>query len=218
MKEDPYSVQLNFDPSGRPFVDRDYYTTEKDNKCVVCAKEDNYVKKMVVPRDYRRHFPPNFKDHLSHDILLLCVSCHRLSELHDIRLKRKIADDYGIPLGNSKSIDDPVLKRVRSAAKALMHAGEKLPEPRKNELTQIVKDFTSDELIDDTTLRSLSEIGTTKDNECYLGPHGERVVQKLIETDTVKEFVKMWREHFLKTMKPKHLPKLWSVDHNLTKF
>lgn len=28
------------------------------------------------------------------------------------------------------------------------------------------------------------------------------------------ELEKMWRQHFLKTMKPKHLPKLWSVSHN----
>jgi len=25
---------------------------------------------------------------------------------------------------------------------------------------------------------------------------------------------RLWREHFLRTMKPKHLPDLWSVDHN----
>lgn len=24
---------------------------------------------------------------------------------------------------------------------------------------------------------------------------------------------KRWRDHFLRTMKPKHLPPLWSVDH-----
>lgn len=25
---------------------------------------------------------------------------------------------------------------------------------------------------------------------------------------------KMWREHFLETMKPRYLPNLWSVSHN----
>lgn len=25
---------------------------------------------------------------------------------------------------------------------------------------------------------------------------------------------RMWREHFLSTMNPKHLPNLWSVRHN----
>lgn len=28
------------------------------------------------------------------------------------------------------------------------------------------------------------------------------------------ELEKIWREHFLNTMKPKYLPKLWSVTHN----
>lgn len=216
MNSEPYTVQLNFDPSGRPFVDRDYYMTVKENKCVVCGKEDDYVKKMVVPRDYRRHFPASLKDHLSHDVLLLCVTCHRTSELHDLRLKREIAEEYSEPLGNSRSVEDPKLRKVRSAAKALMYGGESIPEQRRETLKTSVKEFLQAEEFTVEKLRELSEIGTTKENEFYMGSHGERVVAKLIENGTLRDFVKMWREHFLDSMKPKFLPNYWSIDHNLT--
>jgi len=216
IKSEPFTVQLNFDPSGRPFVDRDYYTTVKENRCVVCGKEEDYVKKKVVPRDYRRHFPPSLKDHISHDILLLCVPCHQTSELHDLRLKEDIAEKYVVPLNNTKMIEDKQLKKVRSAAKALASRADEIPRERRSVLENIVKEFLQEDEINVDKLKTLAEIGTAKENKFYIGSHGERVVKKLIENGKLREFIKMWREHFLSTMKPEFLPIYWSVDHNLT--
>jgi len=28
------------------------------------------------------------------------------------------------------------------------------------------------------------------------------------------EFERLWRQHFLDTMQPKHMPAFWSVDHS----
>ena len=54
VTEDPPTVKLRFEPSGRPGKDREYYLAEKENKCVVCGKEDGYIRKNVVPHEYRR--------------------------------------------------------------------------------------------------------------------------------------------------------------------
>ena len=54
IEEDPLTVKLKFEPSGRPGKDREYYLTEKENKCVVCGREDGYIRKNVVPHEYRR--------------------------------------------------------------------------------------------------------------------------------------------------------------------
>lgn len=35
----------------------DYYLIEKSNVCVVCGKEEGYVRKYIVPHEYRKHFP-----------------------------------------------------------------------------------------------------------------------------------------------------------------
>jgi len=42
------------------------------------------------------------------------------------------------------------------------------------------------------------------------------VVKKIQEEREggLEQFQRMWREHFLATMKPRHLPELWCVEHN----
>lgn len=32
------------------------------------------------------------------------------------------------------------------------------------------------------------------------------------------ELERMWREHFLNTMRPKYLPELWCVTHNANRY
>lgn len=45
--------------------------------------------------------------------------------------------------------------------------------------------------------------------------HGYYVVQKLDTEEKIEEFVKLWRNHFINTMKPKFMPKGWSVDFRI---
>lgn len=53
-----YTIRLKFEPKGRAVGEvGKYYQTPKENKCVVCGEKDSYIRKNVVPRDYRRHFP-----------------------------------------------------------------------------------------------------------------------------------------------------------------
>ena len=54
VKDDPVLVQLRFEPAGRPRSDKDYYLQEKENVCVVCGREDTFIKKSVIPREYRK--------------------------------------------------------------------------------------------------------------------------------------------------------------------
>ena len=63
-----------------------------------------------------RHFPPHLKEHLSHDILLMCVSCHQMADLYNATLKQQLAQEFGAPLNISaqKTIEDPWLVRVRN--------------------------------------------------------------------------------------------------------
>lgn len=61
VKDNPLTVRLNFEPSGRAMGEvGEYYTQTKVNQCVVCGAEDEFVKKNVVPKEYRKNFPGNF--------------------------------------------------------------------------------------------------------------------------------------------------------------
>ena len=50
-------------------------------------------------------------------------------------------------------------------------------------------------------------------NEAFIS-HGQSVVQHMIENGGLVKFEKMWREHFINSMNPQHLPDLWSVEHH----
>ena len=69
-----------------------------------------------------RHFPSLLKEHKSHDVLLLCVTCHQRSNLHDSELKRHLLAQCrptaaSLLDGHDKYVHDPVLTKVKSAAK-----------------------------------------------------------------------------------------------------
>lgn len=53
---------------------------------------------------------------------------------------------------------------------------------------------------------------TAKGNPNFVS-HGHEVVRKIREEGKLLEFEKMWRKHFIDTMRPQYLPPLWSVDH-----
>ncbi len=56
-------------------------------------------------------------------------------------------------------------------------------------------------------------------NESYV-PHGQKVVQVYAERGLqgLMDLECCWRQHFLASMQPRHLPPLWSVKHNHDKY
>ncbi|KAI3367426.1 hypothetical protein L3Q82_026290 [Scortum barcoo] len=225
QSEDPFVVRLLFEPSGRPDSQQDYYLTAKENLCVVCGKADSYIRKNIVPHEYRRHFPTEMKDHNSHDILLLCTSCHAASNVHDSFLKQQLAEEFAAPQGCEEGVrllEDSDRRRVRSAARALLTAGEGLPEQRREELQALIKGFLSmneEQELTDEALQQAASLETRIFNEMYV-PHGLKVVQAHAEQGLqgLMDLERRWRQHFLTSMQPRHLPPLWSVDHNHVKF
>lgn len=212
---DPYTVQLNFEPAGRPGTEDYYYLNFKDNVCVVCGSDESYMRKNVVPHDYRRHFPLVMKDHHSHDILLTCPKCHCLANHHDDQLRKELAIKYNAPLGNAavcRLVEDPVLRKVKSAARALNYAGNKVPEDRRQELSIIVQKYFNAPVLTQEIIMQAAAMETRKENANFVS-HGREVVKRVREEGKLLEFEKMWRKHFVDTMHPKYLPPLWSVDH-----
>lgn len=221
LTEDPFVVKLMFEPSGRPESEKDYYLNAKENLCVVCGKRESYIRKNIVPHEYRRHFPVQMKDHNSHDVLLLCTSCHAASNYYDNILKQRLAEEFGAPIGCEEGVrllEDPVRRQVRSGARALLNSENTLPISRREELLAIVKDFCKTEHITEDILQEAAGLETRIFNELYV-PHGLKVVQLHAKDGllSLMQLEKRWRQHFLETMQPKYLPLLWSVEHNHNK-
>ncbi|XP_072283836.1 exonuclease 3'-5' domain-containing protein 2 [Pyxicephalus adspersus] len=220
ISTEPFIVRLRFEPSGRPETNSDYYLTVKENLCVVCGKKESYIRKNIVPHEYRRHFPIQMKDHNSHDVLLLCTSCHAVSNYYDNNLKQQLAVEFCAPIGCEEGVrmlEDATRRQVRSAARALLNAS-KLPEYRKEELLAEIKEFYCIKMVSEETLKEAANLETRIFNETYT-PHGLKVVQCFAKggLKSLMELEKRWRQHFLDTMQPKFLPQQWSVDHNHSK-
>lgn len=153
ISEDPFTVRLNFEPSGRTeqekeaaWVDDQYYCTNRENKCVVCGLNENFLRFHVVPTLYRSHFPDSLKSHRSHDVLLMCFDCHNKASRHQDYLKGQIAKKYDCPLQEVSSFYDLNVKinMIRKAAGGLLMP-HKMPEKNTQELRMtIVKHLRSD--------------------------------------------------------------------------
>ena len=83
---------------------------------------------------------------------------------------------------------------------------------RKEELKQVLVDhFKKDDITDDD-LETAFNYDPYVDNEEYV-PHAEAVVNHFAANDGILKLEKIWRQHFLDTMKPQFLPPFWSVSH-----
>ncbi|XP_027426644.1 exonuclease 3'-5' domain-containing protein 2 isoform X2 [Zalophus californianus] len=217
VSEEPFVVKLQFEPAGRPESPGDYYLMVKENLCVVCGKKDSYIRKNVIPHEYRKHFPIEMKDHNSHDVLLLCTSCHAISNYYDNHLKQQLAREFQAPIGSEEGLrllEDPERRQVRSGARALLNA-ESLPAHRKEELLQALREFYNTDTVTDEMLQEAASLETRISNENYV-PHGLRVVRCHSRGGlrSLMQLESRWRQHFLDSMQPRHLPQQWSVDHN----
>uniref|UniRef100_A0A182SU42 3'-5' exonuclease domain-containing protein n=1 Tax=Anopheles maculatus TaxID=74869 RepID=A0A182SU42_9DIPT len=232
--ENPYTVRLRFEPAGRAVDEAgQYYLQAKENICVVCGAKSSFNRKNIVPRDYRKHFPVVMKEHVSHDVLLLCADCHQRSSMQDERLRQELAELCNAPLAGqkngSKEIRIESMAEIRKAARALLNSAAKIPPERKQVLEErllsLLNSLGSEgesepangSQITELTqnlLEEYSNIDISVRNELYCA-HGERVVDHFKKTPGgLMQLERRWRENFLQTMRPKHLPPLWSVDHN----
>ena len=102
------------------------------------------------------------------------------------------------------SMQDPKIRKVKSAAKALSHASNKIPEAKLKELSLVVQEHFG---VSSLTPEIISQAAV-----CNSVSHGFIVVERVSAEGKLSEFEKVWRKHFYDTMRPKFLPPLWSVD------
>ncbi|XP_059049171.1 exonuclease 3'-5' domain-containing protein 2 [Achroia grisella] len=218
VTEEPLTVRLRFEPAGRSVgeVGR-YYQLTKENKCVVCGNNNSYIRKNVVPREYRKYFPDIMKDHSSHDVLLLCAPCHQRSNVTDQRVRDQLASLCAAPLCNrdsSKYVEDSMQKKARSAARALLNPFATLPAWRRTELERLLLHYYQHDEITTELLQEAADLQVLFENQDYES-HGLKVVEFFLEGEGgLLALEEMWRKHFLRSMQPKYMPELWSTKHN----
>lgn len=162
IEDSPPAIMLLFEPKGRPEdEDNEFYIQSKKNICVGCGEKSHYIRYRIIPSCYRMHFPEHLKSHRSHDIVLLCVDCHEIAHSAAEKYKRRVAEEFGIPLfvqkivnsGDISLITDASVSegkldgtgvsplQLRTAAMALLRHGSTMPLKRCEELMQVTTSF-----------------------------------------------------------------------------
>lgn len=95
-----------------------------------------------------------------------------------------------------------------------------MPTAVQGRLEQEIRDFypEEDNCLTEDFLKNLTLLDTTADTSSHL-EHARKVTDyfKDPENGGLLELERMWRTHFLDTMRPEHLPDHWSVVHNATR-
>jgi hypothetical protein len=201
------TIKLNFEPKARK-KDK-YVISEKENRCVVCGTKELEVltKHHIVPSEYRKEFPVEIKSRNCHDIVAICRDCHNEYEsVYADELRKDISEKYDVPLNRDK-IHDPIIK-ARKVANVIINHSDVIPDERKR--------FLIEQFIKYTDIKNpnieVFNMYVNKYNNYEPKSHGEIVVEMLKKTNKIDEFTRMWRKHFVDTMKPKYMPKFWSID------
>lgn len=210
VSEDPLTIRLTFEPNGGGHIDDEYHLGEKRNACVVCNCDDlEYLTKHhIIPREYRKWFPLELKSRSSHDVVVMCSICHSNYE-HQFadKLKAELEKEVGINNNNTMRQDQQKTLTVYNYAKLMMDADRvlKIPEGRIDYfLKEMKRIFKTDNPAEIYELPVHQMIRDELDT----------VAKTIIEGKDLKEFIKMWRNHFIESMDPPYMPNGWSIDYN----
>jgi hypothetical protein len=208
VEEDPLTIRLNFTPQGNWQNGDEYALNEKENKCVICNTEEDLTSHHIVPYCYRKFFPDEIKSHNSHDVVPICVKHHsEYEQNYAIKLKHYLATEYDAPI-DVEFHDKADLRLVVKYAKLIHKKISTLPYRRKKDIISCIREYHGPygRLNQIILLYSSVDLRQTKTES-----HGQIIVNKLIETNKIQEFVEMWRSNFIETMQPKYMPKYWDI-------
>ena len=205
----PNDIILKFTPKGLGSNGDKYSISDKKNICVVCglSELEEITRHHIVPLIYRKHFPLEIKSRSAHDIVPICIEHHyNYERVHALALKRELAEKYNAPLEKIRNEDAKYLIGVKAAYVIVLNE-DKIPTDRLKILKERVREALGKKHITDKDIFNLSKVDP---KECYsqIDSHGKIVVDALKD---LQEFVEMWRQHFIDSMKPKFMPEYWNV-------
>lgn len=185
----------------------------KQNVCVVTGKNTNLTRHHIVPAAYIKYFPlSDYVDNRSghHDVVLLNNLIHEEYEIKALQLKEKLCKKYDIrPFRDACKIQGKIFTSVKQGKKLLQNKDENNPY-YMNELNNYCNRwFIEPEQLEEFVLQKEKDIDS-------LNGHYKELAEKLDTLEKIQEFCEIWRKHFIDTMKPKHLPKEWSIKTQIS--
>jgi hypothetical protein len=230
-----YEIKLTFMPKGDGFKDGETFgLSGREVRCVVSAETEGLQRHHIVPYCYRTHFPEEYKTKNHHDVVLVTYKIHQEYEQEATKFKDKIAEMYDVKtlkeynLEYTKVICAFSENKIKTVSKlyAIFGSYSKIPQEIIRENLKFVAKQVN---LPYSFLAGLNyiqlyklylilkeeydqEISELKSQQRTTYDHGYHVVKELDTHEKIEDFVKMWRAHFIQTMKPKYMPEGWSID------
>ena len=106
----------------------------------MCGQYENYSRFFIIPSLYRTHLPEELKSHRSHDIVLMCFTCHDRASRSQDKLKAQLADQYNLPLYENmpNKQKNVTIMALNKAATTLFRSGSKMPAHKVDALRKIL--------------------------------------------------------------------------------
>lgn len=186
-------IRLNFETKGPGNQGDPYFLSEKANACVVCGSDKSINRHHIIPKQYRKYFPLDVKEHNHFDILPICVGCHRLYEIHASQLKKQLVQELDLS-------EDKELSKLSKKYINFKYHWDKIPQDRKDKLLLSIEDYFG--FVNETVLDYLVKYQPPKVN----------ISKLIVEKCDLDSFAMRWRSHFVDTMRPRFLPEFWSLE------
>lgn len=231
-------IMLTFEPKGNGFEDNEIFGRSiRKAICVVTGVDDGLQRHHIVPYCYRTYFQEQYKSKNHHDVVLINHERHSkyerqatihkdvIARMFDVKTISEFNIEYTGKLRETGKPNAILLNTLHSLFKTY----GKISQEAKLEKLQRISE--SIELPFETIcnynfiqlykmyliLKSEheKELFLFKQNHRQEYDHGYHVVQKLDTEKKMIKFVKLWRTHFIETMKPQFMPKGWSINFRI---
>ena len=233
-----YKIQFTFSPNGDGFADNEEFGRGiRKNICVVSGKDYDLQRHHIVPYCYRTFFHDKYKSKNHHDVVLMNHDEHQNYEKEANKFKNEIGHMFGVKTISELNQEYTVLLReeskkysiILSALKSIFKSHDKMKSEIKLQKLKFIAEETgiSYDLMCSYNYVQLFklyllikqhqriEIKRFRESTKRNYEHGYQVVKKLDTEEKIREFVVLWRKHFLETTKPKYMPHGWSVDFRI---
>jgi len=187
---DDTTYQLNFETKGGNNDRSDFYKIALENKCVVCGTNKELTKHHVVPSQYRKHLPIEYKGRSSYDVVCICNDDHNEYEMEAEKLNEELLERYGLVDYMSKN------NYANRCFNALKFHKDKMDDDKIKEMTDFLIEYFDRPLEETLALEKLEKYTSMS-----------KIVMEHVED--IEEFIIMWRKHFLKHTNPQHITKEW---------
>ena len=232
---DDSRIILSFEPKGDGFDKNEIFgKSVRKAICVVSGIGNDLQRHHIVPYCYRSYFPKEYKSKNHHDVVLINCEKHSEYEQQATIYKNVIAEMYCVKTINDYNLN--YTEKLREIGKdsaillntinSIFRGHNKMSIDIKYKKIKIISERTgiNFDVICNYNYIQLYKLFTIirKEHEENVYQykvvnrkyydHGYHLVQKLNTEEKIKEFVKLWRKHFIDIMQPKFMPLGWSIN------